>query len=474
MDLLKVFRSKKIEDKKIEPIQIPTEPMNVVKTENGTFETQNIIATKDASNGSLRTYIGELATQMDNKDVISNSQYTYMVRILEQYLENAYQQSWLAKKIVELPVETAMMNGLKLTLKNKDNEKKFWDKWDELELTDLISDTQKWADVYGSSVIFLKNKSEDPEKPYKNFRNFEPVQVQYPFYMPLPKTDDVYETDRVSFNLLGITSDIKNIAVFYGTKCVKRLSPQFKYFGMSIYQNMWKPMISDDLITTAIPNFVYRSSTPVYKMEGFKQLVNSGNQSLLLDIIATTEQTRGLFGAVVQDVKDDFKMVGQSFAGLPDLDKRSAERICAAVGYPATLILGKSPDGQNSTGKHDQDNTILAIKRYQKKMLKPIRMIALALLKHLEFEEPDWKIEFNNPHSQDKEETAKTDSVELDNALKMQQLLNNQKIVNRYLKDKELIDEDEFNELDEIQADFNENSQFENETGEIQSSKNAE
>jgi len=476
---------KKTEDKQIDnqaqKVMYPAAPMNVIKDAQGNIETQNVIDNKmtidkyeHIKDGSLRSYVGNMATLQNNKDVISNSQYTYEYRILEQYLENAYQQSWLAKRIVELPVEMAMANGLNLILKNKDDVQRFWKKWNELGLTELVSDTQKWADVYGSSIILLKNKNQDPSKPYTNYKNLEFIQVQYPFYMPMPKADDVYETDSISCNLLGLTADIQNTAVFYGTKCIKRLSPMFKYFGMSVYQNMWKAMISDDLVTTAVANIIYRSSTPVYKLEGFDQLVAAGKHTIALDIISTTEMVRGIFGAVVLDNKNDFQMVGQSITALADLDRRSAERVCGAVGYPATLILGKSPDGMNSTGKHDEKNTIVTIKRYQQKMIKGIKTIALALIRHLEIDETDWDIEFNNPHSQDREEEVKTEGLLLDNAMKYRQIFDNPNILNRYYKENELITEEEAAEQDKLKAEFDEADRFENEKGDISSDKDAE
>lgn len=464
------FFNKKKEIIKQEDIKLPNEPMNVVKTNDGSYHTENLV--KDV--GSLRTFVGQIASMQNQKDVISNSQYTHDYRIPEQYLENLYQQSWIAKRIVSLPVETAMMNGFNLKLKNKSDEKKFWKAWEELKLNNLIIDTQKFADVYGSSVILLKNKNEDPAKPYKNFKNLEFIQVQYPFYMPMPKTDDMYETDRISFNLLGIESDLENVAVFYGEKCIKRLSPQFKYFGMSVYQNMWKAIISDDLITTAVANMIYRSSTPVYKSKGFTRLVEAGKSSLVLQAIQTMEASRSIFGAIVQDMEDDFKMVGQSLSGLHELDRRSAERLCGAVGYPATLILGKSPDGQNATGEHDEKLLHTAIKRYQRKMREPVQKIAFALMDNLGIDRTDVEFKFLNSSYETKSEKAKTDAVELDNAIKLMQVVNNPNIVNRYLKECELINEDEFNELDKLAEDFDEASRLENETEQIQAGNDTE
>ena len=453
-----------------EELKLPTDPMLVVRTDDGNFETKNLI--KDA--GSLRTFVGNVASMQNKKDVISNSQYTHDYRIPEQYLENLYQQSWIAKRIVSLPVETAMMNGFSLKLKNKNDEKKFWDAWEELKLNDLIIDTQKFADVYGSSVILLKNKNEDPSKPYKNFKNLEFIQVQYPFYKPMPNTNDMYETDKIVFELLNIEADLQNIAVFYGEKCIKRLSPQFKYFGMSVYQNLWKAIISDDLITTAVANMIYRSSTPVYKSKGFSKLVESGGSSLLLSKIETMEASRGIFGAIVQDTEDDFKMVGTTLAGLHELDRRSAERLCGAVGYPATLILGKSPDGMNATGEHDEKLLHTAIKRYQRKMREPVQKMAFALMDNLGIDKTDVEFEFLNSSYETKGEKAKTDALELDNAIKLMQVVNNPNIINRYLKECELITEDEFNELDKLAEDFDEASRFENEKEQIQADTDTE
>jgi phage-related protein (TIGR01555 family) len=424
--------------------------------------------------GSMRTFIGGLADRQNNRDVITNSAYTKEFRLPIEQLENAYMTSWVAKRIIELPTELALANGFSLKLKNKNDEKKFWDKWEELRLEHLICDAQKMADLYGSSTILLKNKLQSPEQPYTNFKNLEFKHIEHPFYTPLPSSDEIYSTDRINFHLLGVIADLSNVAVFSGVKVVKRLSPEYKYFGMSVLQNIWKAMISDDLITTAVSNLIYRSSTPLYKINGLNNLIDMQKQSLVLSKIQTMEDSRGIFGAIAIDSEDDFSMVGQSINALADLDRRSAERVCGATGYPATLILGKSPDGQNSTGKHDEKLMLMSLKRQQNKMIEPSRKMAYALMDNLGIDRTDCEFKFNNPQFEDKEQTAKTDSTELDNALKMSQLLNNPKIINRYLKDCDLLTEDEFNELDKLSEDFDEADRFENETEQIQADTDTE
>lgn len=466
MNIFNFFKKEEVNQKT--NTNTPPPPLNVIKNKDGEIETKGLIKVDDAGD-SVRSFIGNLSNLQAQKDVITNSEYTYSYRILDQLLENAYQSSWLAKRLVDLPVELALLNGFDIELENNKDEIIFWEAWEKLDLTELIKDTQKWADVYGSCVLLLKNKNQDPIKPYTSFDNLEFIQVQYPFYNALPSPENPYETDNISFSLLGINANIKNCAVFYGTKCIKRLSPQYKYFGMSIYQNLWTPLISYDLINMALVNLGVRVSTPIYKMEGYNELLNAGKQDLVLNSLHTAELTRGISGALTMDSKSDFRIENVNITGLVEAQKRIIETFASATGYSATLILGKSPDGQNSTGKHDERNNILATMRYQKKMITQIReQIVYPLLDNLGIgRDKCKKFEFKHPAIEDIQEKAQTDAIELDNAIKLQQLVQNNEIITRYLKETNLITEEEANNLKNLGNEFNEYNNTQNETGQV-------
>jgi phage-related protein (TIGR01555 family) len=256
---------------------------------------------------------------------------------------------------------------------------------------------------------------------------------------------------------------LENVAVFYGVPVIKRLSPQFKYFGMSVYQNIWKTMISDDLISSAVANIIYKSSFRNYKIKGFSKLIETGNEKLVLNRLQVSDLVTGIYGSNIMDSEDSLEILQQSLAGLSDLDRRSVERLSAATGIPATILLGKSPDGQNSTGDHDEKNFYIFVEQYQKKMLPGCIKIFDAIIKYLGIEDNTWQLEFNKPHSTDNDEQAKIDGLIMDNVLKMQALGISDDVIKRYLKEKQIITEDEYESEKSLKVEMDENIGLEEE-----------
>ena len=140
------------------------------------------------------------------------------------------------------------------------------------------------------------------------------------------------------------------------------------------------------------------------------------------------------------DANDELQILTQSLNGLADIDKRSAERLSAASGIPATELLGKSPDGQNSTGKGDQKTMINFIKTYQKKMIPSIEKIFEALASYVGVGDKEMKVYFKDPQEIDQEEQPAYEKVVLENANNMLHgLALPEDIVKRYLLDKQII-----------------------------------
>ena len=160
--------------------------------------------------------------------------------------------------------------------------------------------------------------------------------VEFPFYSVQPSSQNPYDPGIVNFSSLGITVDQSFVVPFIGTPVVKRLSPEYKYYGMSVYQNLWTAIINDNVIMTAVANITARASIRHYKLDGLKELVQAGQEGLALQRLMMIEQSVGIFGSAVMDANDEMQILSQSLQGLADIDRRSAERLSAASGIPAT------------------------------------------------------------------------------------------------------------------------------------------
>lgn len=405
----------------------------------------------------------------NNKDVLKNSTFSRSVRLRQEVCENVYIDSWVGKKIVELPVQRAMMSGLILEMDSEEDEKKIWSAYKDLGIEKMIIKAQTSADIYGSSLILLKDETQSATEKAREFKTLEPQLVEYPFYTIQPSQASTYEPGIVNFSTLGISVDQSFVVPFIGTPVIRRLSPEYKYYGMSVYQNLWSAIINDEVITTSVANITARSSIRHYRLKGLQELVLAGKEDIALGRLGLMEASVGIFGSVAMDSEDEMQIVSQALNGLADIDKRSAERLSAASGIPATELLGKSPDGQNSTGKGDQKTMINFIKTYQSKMLPSVEKIFDALASYVGVGDKDMKVSFKNPHEIDLEEKPTYDKVILENANNMMHGLGlPEDVVRRYLLEHQVINQEEH---DKIKLETQEFDEVGEEDEEIQATK---
>jgi phage-related protein (TIGR01555 family) len=404
----------------------------------------NRIQTKD----SFELLYKKASNYQDSKDVLKNSTYSRNIRLKQEVCENLYIDSWVAKKIVDIPVSRAMENGLILEMDNDADEQKIWDSYEEFKLKDLIMKAQRSADIYGSSIILAKDITQDAGSPAEEFRKLEFKLVEYPFYTIQPSKEDIYEAGLVNFTTLGIYADQSFCIPFFGAPVIKRLASEYKYYGMSVFQNLWNAIINDSVIMTAVANITARSSIRHYKLSGLKELVAAKREDVALARLQTIEASLGIFGSVAMDSEDELQILSQSLNGLADIDKRSAERLSAASGIPATELLGKSPDGQNSTGKGDQRNMIKFIKDYQAKMINSIEKLFDILASYNGLSEKKRKLYFKDPHEIDIEEKPSYDKIILENSNSMLHGLSlPEDVVRRYLLENNIINQEEHDKI---------------------------
>lgn len=423
------------------------------------------IAIDDANNGTsgFQLFYGRAAQLQNRKDVLQNSTFNRNYRLAQEICENIYMDTWIGKRIVELPVSRAMRNGLLLEMDNEADEDKVWELYEKFNIEELIIKAQKSADIYGSSIILLKDRTQDPLGKAGDYKSLELSYVEFPFYTVSPRVTNVYAPGIVSFSLLGVSVNESFCAPFIGVPTVHRLAPSYKYYGMSVYQSVWSALVNDQVIMTAAANITYRSSIRHYKLKGLQQQVLAKREDQALARASLLDESVGIFGSAVMDSEDEMQVLTQTLTGLAEIDRRSAERLAAATGIPATLLLGKSPDGQNSTGKSDENNMIAYIIDYQAKMLPPIQRIFAALISFAGIK-GDWKISFKNPAIIEIQDKPDHDKKIIENAQQLQTMGLPEDITRRYMLENGIITQDEHDRIDLSVNQYDDLDKVENET----------
>jgi len=392
----------------------------------------------------------------EKKDILQNSTFTRPVRLSQEICENIFTSSWVGKKIAELPIARALKNGLVFECDDKVIEERVWELYDDLGVEDLIKKAQISADVYGSSIIVLKDKAQNSLEKAKPYKNLEMIFVEYPFYSVSPSYENTFKAGMISTTNPAMTIDESFCAIFTGSPVLGRIAPDYKYYGMSVYQSIWTALINDATIMTAVANIAYRSSIRHYRLNGLQEQVLAGRQDQVLERLGLLDVSANIFGSVVMDKEDEMQIISQSISGLADLDRRSGERLSSASGIPATLLLGKSPDGQNSTGEGDDDNFVIFIENYQAKTMPALNRIFGALYS-LAGGEGKWKVRYKSPDAVDFNKKPEFEGKVIANAMAMMNELSlPSEVVQRYLLENNIITQDEKDNIKQLEADFDE------------------
>lgn len=356
--------------------------------------------------------------------------------------ENIYLSSWIAKKIVEIPMEYIFKNGF--TFKVEGNDKlteQVTQLAENIDIIEKVKLCEMYKRVYGGAVLFIKNPHQDLLKKFDatacktapNSIDFVPMDLTY--LAVTPYTDIVsgkyFEPKTIS--MAGLTADESNCVIFRGIQVPKRRMPQFRYIGMSVFQNIFQAMIMDDYVSKGIANMVWRNNRWYYKIDGLSEMAKEGNEALALTRLAMVEDSMNILSAGIVDKNDEVQLISQGFGGLPEVDQRSLERLAAASNIPATVLLGKSPDGMNATGDGDLENFYNYIESEQRKITPQLKQIFNVLICMITGQEVKFEFEFNKPNQITPARQMTIDAQVLDNVQKMDSLGVPEDVIKDYL-----------------------------------------
>lgn len=289
-------------------------------------------------------------------------------------IEAAYRSGWF-RKIVDIPAEDMTRE---------------WREWQaEDEQIELIEAEEKRLDLIrkvrtaialgrlqgGGALILGMAGTPDPKTPLK-IETVKQGGLEYVHVMGreefLPSNGDDVERDPTSpffgrpkfykFPLAaGGETEIhpSRVIPFLGQYVPRNRTAlrDDEVWGDSLFQSVKDAIMNADLTASGIAELVQEAKIDVYKIEGFMgQVAVEGYETLIKRRFALVQQLKSISNAIVLDLQDEYEQKTLSFDGLPDILKLQLMMMSGVADIPATRLLGKSPDGQNSTGESDLRN----------------------------------------------------------------------------------------------------------------------
>lgn len=141
----------------------------------------------------------------------------------------------------------------------------------------------------------------------------------------------------------------------------------------SVLQSMWEDVARYGLFWQSVSHLMQISSVGVLKIDGLIQMLTNQDQADAEARIDLINEALSLTRLMMLDASknEEYHRESVSFTDVPALLQELQLATSASVGYPATVLFGRSPAGMNATGESDMRLWYDKVDVWRERVLKP-------------------------------------------------------------------------------------------------------
>lgn len=287
-------------------------------------------------------------------------------------LESMYRSSWICGKAVDSIAEDMTKRGIDINSEFEAGEiDELMALWKQMKIWDRLSDTIKWARLYGGAIAVLLIDGQDFSTPLRietvkkdQFKGLlvldrwlvqptlDQLVTEMGPEMGLPKFYDVI-ADSLAIPRARIHHSrvlrIEGQELPYWQKISENL------WGQSVLERLFDRLLAFDSTTQGAAQLVYKAHLRTYKIKGLREIIALGGPALegltkQIDFLRHAQTNEGL---TLMDAEDEFEAHSYAFGGLDMVLLQMGQQISGALNIPLVRLFGQSPAGLNSTGESD-------------------------------------------------------------------------------------------------------------------------
>lgn len=332
---------------------------------------------------SLRSLI----TGMGDPSIDKSASLTYGNLILsDNQLHNAYRNTWLAKKIVNIPALDALRK---------------WRNWqaDQKEITAIEAEEKRLglklkmlqcktlARLWGGACIFIGDGTDaatpfEPERLGKGGIKYLTVMSRREMIAGQLEQDPTMEhygwpTDyTISNGRMFSLIHPSRLVIQIGDMLPDPWNPigpvTSTGWGDSVLQSVFTALLNADSTSANVASLVFEANIDVYKIQELMEHMSSAPyRQKLLDRFALANVGKSVSKALLMDADEEYERKQISFSALPDVIQQFLIIVSGASDIPLTRLLGQSPSGLSSTGEHDMKNYHDRVQSIQELEIQP-------------------------------------------------------------------------------------------------------
>lgn len=322
-----------------------------------------------------------------NRDKLASTTYTY-IELTDDQLVNAYRNSWVAKRLVEVPALDAIRQW-RVWQTDNDNLNALEQYEDKLSIKQKLLQTIIASRALGGAGLYIGTKDQDLLQPLDASRV---KKDGLSYLIVFPRTalvageleDDVlspYFGKPKYYEIVSNGNIVKihpsRFVLFYGEQRLDEwaYSGASRGWGDSVLQAAYNWMRNADSTGHNIASLVFEANINTYKVpELFEKLRDEEEKRAIEERFAIASAMKGINGDIVMDSTEDFIRNSVSFNGLSDILDRFIVYVGASQGIPANKFLGQANKGL-SDGKDLLENYYDDIKAVQTLEIQPALQI---------------------------------------------------------------------------------------------------
>lgn len=293
-----------------------------------------------------------------NRDKLASTTYTY-IELTDNQLVNAYRNSWVAKRLVEVPAMDAIKNW-RVWQTDNDSLNALEQYEDKLSIKQKLLQTIIASRALGGAGLYIGTKDQDLLQPLDASRV---KKDGLSYLIVFPRTalvageleDDVlspYFGKPKYYEIVSNGNIVKihpsRFVLFYGEQRLDEwaYSGASRGWGDSVLQAAYNWMRNADSTGHNIASLIFEANINTYKVpELFEKLRDEEEKRAIEERFAIASAMKGINGDIVMDSTEDFIRNSISFNGLSDILDRFIVYVGASQGIPANKFLGQANKG---------------------------------------------------------------------------------------------------------------------------------
>lgn len=340
------------------------------------MDEKNAVVTSETRQDGYANVLNRYGTSQDSSEAYRFAPET---QVDDMTLAAHYEGNGLFTKIIDIPAEKAATREFDLGVSDEDVKSLVTDALEDLDWVTTAAQAIKWSRLFGGAIAVMLvddgGRLEDPLnwnaiKSVEEIALFERAVVE-PDYSYLYGYAQPQGTKRFMprfgkpqffrvFSQYGYFTVHESRCLVFRNGVLPETTTQseFRFWGMPEYTRLKRALRETVTNHANGSKMLERSVQGVYKMKELTSTLSmDGGDDVVLRRLKTIDMARGILNSIVIDSEgEDYGFQTFQMSGFGEAIKASCNMLSAVTNIPQTILFGRSPAGENSTGESDLEN----------------------------------------------------------------------------------------------------------------------